>query len=748
MEATPDDFRVLDLSDIKGLLCGRVLAALGGDVIRVERPGAVRGKEPGRCCRDDEVGKPGVALDVESFRGRESLVRLVRLSDVLIESYPPGYLGRLGLGYADLRQANPRIVMASITGFGQDGPWKDNPTCDLVSAALGGQMYLSGAGDTPPLKPFGLQAHNLASLYTVSGVLLALSQRRATGAGQLIDISIHECVASCLDHALVRYFHDGTVAGRTGSRHWDDGFDIFPCRDGDVFLSLFLGWDTLLELMDSEGRAADLKDARWQDSAERHRHIEHVVDIISKWTAGHSASEIAELGQMMRLPWAKVARVEDVLSGPQLAARGFFAPAGGGVSDGGPSYPRLPWLSTGPAKGAVEPALPVAEALRTSAVLEGVRVLDFSRVLAGPFATRMLADFGAEVVKVGYPGQVEEEVRGRSYYDAWNRNKRSVFVDLNLSEGREIIRRLVRMSDVVVENFSPRVMANWGLDYAGLSAVRPGIVFLSLSAFGHTGPYRDRVGFGGTIQAASGLTYLSGLPDRRPLGLGFALADHVAGLFGVIALLAALESRRSVGRGQFLDLSQYEAMLALLGSEVLGTLDCAETFPRGNCCRTASPYGAYRCRGGDRWCALAVFTGAEWESLCRVVNASWCGDGRFASLQGRLENASELDRLVESWTVGRGAGEAMTQLQSVGVSAGIVQSTADLAGDPQLRAREFFVSVGGTTMDANPVRLSSAAARCFRPAPRPGEHTSDVLQGLLGLSAGEVARYRKRGVIG
>jgi len=387
-------------------------------------------------------------------------------------------------------------------------------------------------------------------------------------------------------------------------------------------------------------------------------------------------------------------------------------------------------------------------------ILHNIRILDFTWVLAGPYATRILADFGAEVIKVQ---PLMPEVRDkfdRGYYNIWNRNKLGITLNLDKPQGVALAKRLVGISDAVVENFTPRVMANWGLDYPNLKKIKPDIIMLSMSTMGNTGPWRDYVGFGPTVQAFSGITYLTSFPGKPPLGLGYSYADHIAGLVGCLALLGALEYRRKTGEGQYIDVSQVEAMSSLLGSAILEYTACGrQVEPVGNGSTQSAPHGVYRCRGDDRWCAIGVFSDDEWQGFCRALgNPPWAEDGRFATLVGRLENADELDRLVEGWTREHTAEEVMALLQGQGVAAGVVQDASDLANDPQLKERGFFIELdhpelGKTISDATPIKLSGAPARYGRAAPILGQDNDYVYKQLLGMSDGEVAELRQQGVI-
>ena len=261
----------------------------------------------------------------------------------------------------------------------------------------------------------------------------------------------------------------------------------------------------------------------------------------------------------------------------------------------------------------------------TKPALKGIRILDFTWVLAGPYATRILADFGAEVIKVQPLMPQEDDDFARGYYNTWNRNKLGITLNLNKPEGVALAKKLVGISDAVVENFTPRVMANWGLDYDNLKKIKPEVIMLSLSTMGSSGPWRDYTGFGPTIQAFSGITYLTSYPGKPPLGLGTAYADHVAGLLACLALLGALEYRQRTGEGQYIDVSQVEAMASLLGDAILGyTINGKEAEAVGNNSTKAAPHGVYQCKGDDRWCALAVFSDDQWQGFKRALgNPPW-----------------------------------------------------------------------------------------------------------------------------
>jgi len=391
-------------------------------------------------------------------------------------------------------------------------------------------------------------------------------------------------------------------------------------------------------------------------------------------------------------------------------------------------------------------------------ILSGIRVLDFTRVLAGPYATRILADFGAEVIKIqSKKTATGAESNSSGYFNTWNRNKRSIILDMSYPEARELFLQLTAISDAMVENFSPRVMSNWGLNYERLKEVRSDLIMLSMSGMGQTGPWKDMVAFGPTIQALSGLTYLSSFNEDAPMGLGYAYADIIAGLYAAMAILAALEYRDSTGVGQYIDLSEYEAACTILGTTFLDIFaNQKDILPRGNQSDyiPAAPYGCYQCSGTDRWCVIAVFNEIEWKALCKTMGKpDWTQEERFSSLSERKKNGAELDELLGKWTVKHQAEELMNLLQEAGVPAGVVQNAEDLAGDPQLKARGYFVELehpvlGNTISDASPIKFSDSTTAHWKAGPLLGEDNLYVFVELLGLKESDLSSYVKKGIVG
>ncbi|MCP4624688.1 MAG: CoA transferase [bacterium] len=390
-------------------------------------------------------------------------------------------------------------------------------------------------------------------------------------------------------------------------------------------------------------------------------------------------------------------------------------------------------------------------------ILQGLRVVDFTRIVAGPYTTRLLADFGAEVIKV----QSAKMARGiesntTPYFCAWNRNKRSITLDLDYPEAREILLNLVKISDIVVENFSPRVMSNWDLDYAALKNSNENIIMLSMSATGQSGPWKDFVAFGPTVQSLGGLNYLTSYSPQAPMGLGYAHADIVSGLYGAFSILAALEHRDRCGRGQYIDLSEYEAACTTIGPALIDAcVNHNQVVPRGNAADQipAAPYGCYKCSGADRWCVIAVFTDDEWQSFRRILgNPAWSADERFSSLAARKKHKKILDEHIGKWTSGQTAENIADCLQPAGIAAGVVQNAEDVANDPQLSANGFFTSLnhpvlGEIKTDTYPIKFKNCRQAPWKASPLLGEANQYVFQELLGMTRATILSYIEQGVI-
>ena len=409
--------------------------------------------------------------------------------------------------------------------------------------------------------------------------------------------------------------------------------------------------------------------------------------------------------------------------------------------------------------------------------LAGVRVLDLSRVWAGPHCTRILADLGAEVIHISGRRLVGRREVTRetamilgTYPDndpgerPWNRNvlnndmgrnKLDVTLELNTERGVELFKQLVKISDIVIENYSPRVMPNLGINYPVLKAINPAIIYCSMPGYGPEGPFQNFVSYGTTIDPHSGLASRMGYPGEEPHMSGNAYPDPASGMFATGAIMTALFSRYRTGKGQYISLAQAESGAALTGEASLGYQLSGEVPPRiGNGHVRKAPHGAYPCMGDDKWVAISVGTEEQWANFREAIGKpEWADDERYLTLEGRLQHQTELDGHVADWTRGRDAYDAMRLLQKAGIAAGVVVNADELMNDEHLNQRGFFwkfnhPEAGVQTHAGQPIRLSQTPARHYRPAPTLGQHHPYVLGELLGLSDDEITDLEETGIIG
>jgi len=817
--------RVLDVADESGTYCGKLLGDMGADVIKVEPPGGdpTRNIGPFFQGRADpnrslffwhyNTSKRSIELDLDEPEDGAAFMRLVERVDVVLTTGTWKSLQNRGLDYETLAARNPRVIVVAISGFGLNGQRAEWKSCDTVAQALGGMLFVNGHPDEAPLRALGLQAYHSGSAHAATGVVLALLERERSGRGQQVEVSLQECVAATVEHVSGLFHQDGQIESRRGTLHWSRDFRIARCRDGHVLHCSLGDWTSLIEWVKADGKAQDLTNPEWDDFEYRRQNCERLFDVLDEWVRGYTTDNLVAGAQLRRLPYAQVLPIEAVPQNPQLQERGFFtevhheeidrsltytgapyvfettpwqiahrpplvgehttevlAPISDRETSGQPSVPigqtppSVPSWQGGKVDRSIGFLRELPQRSSTQRVLEGVRVLDFTWVVAGPAATRILADHGADVIKIERRDTLDAGNRRDGLTGNLNRGKRSVVVNMNDPRGVELVRRLVRKSDVVIDNFSTRVMKNWGLAYPSLKLLTPEVIAISMSGFGQTGPYRDYVSYGPTLQALAGYTLAMRHPDGEPAGWGFSYSDMAAGQSAALAVLIALWHRRRTGKGQFIDLSQLESVVAVIGPAILDVLvnDAAQA-PLGNHSpeRPAAPHGVYRCRdlpkegpAADRWCAICVFSEDEWSSFVEVIGQpAWAAEPRFATFRNRLANHDELDVLVEEWTRKLSAEEVMARLQSAGVPAGLVANARDLCErDPHLRQRGYWVDLETAEgeqvhLDGVPTRLSRTPGRVASPGPLLGEQTSEVLCEVLGMERAEVEQLRNDDVI-
>ncbi|MFN0092556.1 MAG: CaiB/BaiF CoA transferase family protein [Acidimicrobiales bacterium] len=745
-------YRVLDLTDERAQLCGKLLADLGAEVVLVEPPegtslrrlGPFAGDEPGPDASLHHWaynrGKRSVVVDLAEPDGRARLLELAADADLLVESFDPGVLDAMGLGRDVLARVNPGLVHVAITPFGSDGPKAHWPATDLTIAASSGYSALTGDEDRAPLRISLPQVFHHAAADAAGAALAALYERdHRSGLGQFVDISAQQSFSVCSQSFLLCCPGRSGAASRVAGGVRIAGLDtkvqlLWPCKDGQVSVTFLFGVSmgpftrNLMEWVHEEGFCDEAtRDKDWIDYAtmlydgrEPISEYERIKGVLHEFFATKTKAELYEATFTRRLLIAPVTTVDELLRSPHLAAREFWQDA-----DAGPfgsvrvpgafakfSAAPLPSTPLGPSLGECTaevwarprrldrppPAAP--SALTGGRPLEGLKVADFMWVFAGPFASRNLADLGATVVRVESSRRLDTLRTAGNFQDDkidpdWsmqftnvNAGKLSIALDLATPGGREVAVDLVRWADVTMESFTPKAMAGFGLGYESLRAHKPDLIMTSSCLMGHYGPEASLAGFGTMAAAVSGWFHVTGWADRPPCGPFSAYTDYVSPRFLLLAVLAALEHRRRTGLGQYIDLSQAEASLQFMADAVL---DC-----------TAN--GRVAARHGNDDAVYAPHGVYRAAGVDRWVAVAVTGDGPWRELCRIIERPDlaelgeaerrarrrELDDAVEAWTSRLPAEEAEARLVSRGVAAHQVQNTVEAWNDPQLRHRGHF----------------------------------------------------------
>lgn len=799
-------YRVLDLTDDRGHFAGFLLAQLGADVVAVEPPEGQRSRHHGPWAgghRDPERALGHWAYN----RGKRSVVvdhagqldRLLDWADVVIEC------GALPLDLVAARARNPGLVTVSLSPFGGDGPKSDWVGTDLTINAAAGEMALNGHQDRPPVRISAPQVWVNAGSEAACAVLVALTDRRHTGLGQHIDVSAQEAMILTAQGWLAPALCDNPSAQRTGG-----GLEllgqvkfrfVYQCADGHItltflpgvlvgpFTNKILAWAGAQGTLDPELAALD-----WTGLLEE-RELDEVADIVSRSSEGVAAAlasrtkaELFEMAQRDKLLLVPVTTPADVLATEHYQVRGFWDQVEVAGLDQPVPFPgpwahsdRAPLRRLGPPPSlgqhtvevmaeldqrepAPAPAVTPAETGRNRP-LEGVTVVDFTWVYAGPFATRMLAYYGATVIRLESqtrPDQVRSSGLSRVMGDdgpessqQWhsiNADKLSLQLNLKVPEARQVVLDLAAQADVVINAFSPGVLERAGLGHHDLMEANPQLIAVSTTLFGHTGPLSPTPGFGNMGAAMGGYYELTGWPDRLPAGPFLAYTDATSPRLTAALILAALDWRARTGQGMSLDFSQAEGGIHFLTEAMLDqAVNGVGQSRMGNADRWLAPHSVYRCGDpdGDQWVAIACETDAQWRALATEVGCPELGSLTRAERHQRQE---ELDRRITAWTEGRDPIEAHTRLQELGVPAHQVQNSPELVADPQMVHRDHFHQVPHeeyehTWAEQYGFRLSRADGTPRRSGPTWGEHSFEVLSDLLGYDGDQIAELVIAGVL-
>lgn len=769
--------------------CGKLFADFGANVVKVEAPGGDPARRtPPLVDRGDGVMESGVfawlntnkqsvtATDQDTARLRE----IAGASDVLIDSRPGAGADRGPTGHAALRAAFPELTIIALSWFGESGPYKDFVPSDGVVRALAGCVKMTGAADQP-----GLTAEHQAGIpAALNGFAAAMAALLNGGKrGRRFEISIHEANVLMMDYQTSGLVQAGMGDWRTGVNQWYPTFPVgvYPCKEGWLGVTALTTdqWQGFCDMLGMDEQAADPVYAL---STDRLALAEDLEAVFAPRLQAKTAREWFLESKRRKVPCAVVPSMAELLAEPVHRGRDAFSRVRIGRAEfEAPTLPQrlteTPPANVGeaPRAGAdTERWRPAPSVLtrkeRTGLPLEGVRIIDLAMGWAGPLATRQAADLGAEVIKVegrAYPDwwrgnpYSEAEIAGGVYemalnFSFLNRNKTGITLDLTQPAGADLLRRLVRTADAVVENYSQEVLPKLGIDYENLRKIKPDLVMVSMPAFGASTAWADVRAYGTTLEHASGLPLVTGMPDWAPTMNHMAYGDPTGGLNSAAALLVALFHRQRTGQGQFVDLSQVECMFPLAAPWIIEQSITGKVGPRiGNRHPVFAPHGVFRCDGGDEWVVIAVTSDEAWRALCGAIGrADLANDPALSTVEGRRAQQDRLEAAIGEWTRTRGPDEAMGLLQAAGVSAGVARGFRELVeAEPHLKARGYWQTIErayvGPHRQPSPTFREEGKPYPIRmAAPTLGQSTREVLTRVLGLGEAELDRLEAERVIG
>ncbi|MFN4090255.1 MAG: CaiB/BaiF CoA transferase family protein [Alphaproteobacteria bacterium] len=785
--------RVADFSRvIAGPLCAMTLADLGADVVKIEnpdggddtrgyRPPDYKGLSPAFLCYNRN--KRSIALDLNKAEDLAKAKALTERADLVIENFRTGLMEKYGLGYEDLAPSNPRLVYLTVSAYGRTGPFKARAGYDPVVQAESGFMSMTGDPDLPPLRTGVPMIDVTTGMTTVQAAIAALIARETTGRGQYVEVPLFDTGFAMTLHASQSYLLDGVCPQRAGNGSiLASPIGVFHGADGPFFLTIGgeRPWRRLAgELLN---RPDLLNDPRFATNAARVANDAELCALLNAIFATQPRQHWIDTMRAAGVPVGAIRTIPEAYTSAEAKTRGIVGRIPHETLGDVPNVRsplRLYGTPLGEAVGAPElnqhgpaiekewlaspvPAAPAAKSVRDIPhPLSGLKVLDFTRVIAGPHCAMTLGDLGADVVKIEHP-ETGDDARGYAgprtggegaFYLAYNRNKRSLALDLSKPEGQALARELAAEADVVLENFSAGVMTKFGLDYESLKAINPSIVYCAMSGYGRDGDFARRAGYDPVAQAESGFMSITGRADGEPTRTGIPMIDVTTGLGAAQATLAALFHRRRTGEGQYVDVALFDTACAMSFHFGMAYLIDGRTPMRGgNGSPAANPVGVYEASDGPFQMTLAGER--VWKKfIIDVVNRpDIAADAHFLTNSARVANRERVDATLNEIFATDTRENWVARMRAAGAPAGPIRTIAEACESPEVKERERFVTVPHPTAGSvpclrSPIRLDGTPVRPPFAAPTLGQHTAAALGDWLGYDEARIDALKAQGIV-
>ncbi len=778
--------RVLDFADEKGELCGRLLADLGADVIRVEPPEGARSRRLPPFHAGESLyyafrnaGKRGITLDLTAEYGVEALHAQLRCADVWIESFGPGYLESLGFDFADLIERYPKLLILRISDFGQTGPYRDWVGTDAVLEAMSGMVWKAGIASKPPLIAPSPMAYDIAGIMATFATLATLREQRRSGYGQIIDFSVLEAVAQTTDWSMSSAAVSVGQGIRPTEVRMGSGplYTIYACKGGYVRLVVLSPrqWRAMWEWL---GKPEAFADPFFESFIARLQNADVLMPLYTEHFSTMTMEEVSAEAQRRGIVCTPVLRPEEVLANEHLLSRKTFVDMEVVPGVSGPmaaGFFEIDGVRQGPRRRAPQLGEHTDEVLETrvmpksqpsdlrpdpSLPLSGLRVLDFGIGGVGVEAGRLFAEYGADVIKIEsqtYPDfiRVVLSTELSPSYASSSRSKRSFGVNIKKPEGFAIVKRLIEACDVMIENSKTGAMQGMGIGWETIKKWNPYCVMVSSQLLGSRGAWSDWIGYGPSTQPVGGLSHLWSYSDQEaPAGSTSIFPDHLAGRLAAINALALLHSREETQEGAHGEVAQVEVVTGILGDLLWKAgLEPGSVKPRGNRSERGAPFGAYPCAGEQQWCVISIRDDADWRNLVTALGSpAWAADPALAHVDGRRAAHDAIDAQLGAWTRERNKNEIAALLQGHGVPCGPVFTGSDQLEDPHFLARGYVrwidqQVVGKMAFEGPAFRATGTQDLVIKQAPRHGQHTREICRNLLRLDDATIDRLIADGAL-